>query len=191
MPFQVTPTTLVRDLKTQIQRRCHVPPDTYFLTLRGAILDDHLPLGAYRISTDAQIQLRHCGPGGMMPVPQAFQHWQQVDSFTEDTPTSFPPPPPGLDLHQHTPVSGSQDDHPYMDPQDANTPKKAAPEQMTWTPGKVTGTNMQIEWRPKSVGKWHPFQWEAILHYPTAEGHRAVPSSVSRNGNCLHVWLTG
>ena len=35
------------------------------------------------------------------------------------------------------------------------------------------------------------FQWEAILHCPTAEGHRAVPSSVSRNGDCLHVWLTG
>ena len=48
-----------------------------------------------------------------------------------------------------------------------------------------------IEWRPKSAGKWHPFQWEAILHCPTAEGHRAVPSSVSRNGDCLHVWLTG
>ena len=52
-------------------------------------------------------------------------------------------------------------------------------------------TNMQIEWRPKSAGKWHPFQWEAILHCPTAQGHRAVPSSVSRNGDCLHVWLTG
>ena len=42
--------------------------------------------------------------------------------------------------------------------------------------------NMQVQWRPKSAGKWHPFQWEAILHYPTAEGHRAVPSSVSRTG---------
>ena len=50
---------------------------------------------------------------------------------------------------------------------------------------------MQIEWRPKSAGKWHPFQWEAILHCPMAEGHRAVPSSVSRNGDGLHVWLTG
>ena len=50
---------------------------------------------------------------------------------------------------------------------------------------------MQIHWRPKSAGKWHPFQWEAILHCPTAEGHRAVPSSVSRIGGCLHVWLTG
>ena len=53
------------------------------------------------------------------------------------------------------------------------------------------GTNMQIEWRPKSAGKWHPFQWEAILHCLTAEGHRAVPSSVSRNGDCLHGRLTG
>ena len=50
---------------------------------------------------------------------------------------------------------------------------------------------MQIEWRPKSAGKWHPFQWEAILYCPTAQGHRVVPSSVSRNGDCLHVWLTG
>ena len=40
-------------------------------------------------------------------------------------------------------------------------------------------------------GKWHPFQWEAILHCPTAEGHRAVPSSVSRTGDCMHVWLAG
>ena len=32
--------------------------------------------------------------------------------------------------------------------------------------------NMQVQWRPKSAGKWHPFQWEAILHCPTAEGHR-------------------
>ena len=49
--------------------------------------------------------------------------------------------------------------------------------------------NMQVQWRPKSAGKWHPFQWEAILHCPTAEGHRAVPFSVSRNGDCMHVWL--
>ena len=61
--------------------------------------------------------------------------------------------------------------------------------QINWTLKALT--NMQIEWRPKSAGKWHPFQWEAILHCPTAEGHRAVPSSVSRNGDCLHVWLTG
>ena len=52
-------------------------------------------------------------------------------------------------------------------------------------------TNMQIEWRPKSGDKWHPFQWEAILRCPTAKGHRAVPSSVSRNGDSLHMWLTG
>ena len=63
--------------------------------------------------------------------------------------------------------------------------------QINWTLKTRALTNMQIEWRPKSVGKWHPFQWEAILHCPTAEGHRAVPSSVSRNGDCLHVWLTG
>ena len=52
-------------------------------------------------------------------------------------------------------------------------------------------TKMQGQWRPKSAGKWHPFQWEAILHCPTAEGQRAVPSFVSRNGDCMHVWLTG
>ena len=52
-------------------------------------------------------------------------------------------------------------------------------------------TNMQVQWRPKSAGKWHPFQWEAILHCPMAEGHKAVPSFVSKNGDCLHVWLTG
>ena len=50
---------------------------------------------------------------------------------------------------------------------------------------------MRIQWRPKSAGKWHPFQWEAILHCSTAEGHKVVPSSVSINGDCLHVWLTG
>ena len=26
---------------------------------------------------------------------------------------------------------------------------------------------------------------------PTAEGHRAVPSSVSRTRDCMHVWLAG
>ena len=51
--------------------------------------------------------------------------------------------------------------------------------------------NMQVHWRPKSAGKWHPFQWEAILHCPTAGGHRAVPSSVSRTGECIYVWLAG
>ena len=63
--------------------------------------------------------------------------------------------------------------------------------QITYTLKTRALTNMQIEWRPKSAGKWHPFQWEAIVHCPTAEGHRVVPSSVSRNGDCLHVWLTG
>ena len=63
--------------------------------------------------------------------------------------------------------------------------------QINWTLKTQAVTNMQIQWRPKSAGKWHPFQWEAILHCPTAEGHRAVPSFVSRNGDCLHVWLTG
>ena len=63
--------------------------------------------------------------------------------------------------------------------------------QISWTLKTQALMNMQVQWRPKSEGKWHPFQWEAILHCPTAEGHRAVPSSVSRNGECLHVWLTG
>ena len=31
----------------------------------------------------------------------------------------------------------------------------------------------------------------AILHCPTAEGHRAVPFSVNRDGGYLHGWLTG
>ena len=52
--------------------------------------------------------------------------------------------------------------------------------QINWTLKTHALTNMQIQWRPKSAGKWHPFQWEAILHCPTAEGHRAVPSSVGR-----------
>ena len=60
---------------------------------------------------------------------------------------------------------------------------------LNWTLKTRAPTNTQIEWRPKSAGKWHPFQWEAILHCPTAEGHRVVPSSVSRNGDCLHVWM--
>ena len=63
--------------------------------------------------------------------------------------------------------------------------------QINWTLKTQALTNMQVQWRPKSAGKWHPFQWEAILHCPTAEGHRAVPSSVSRNGDCMHVWLAG
>ena len=63
--------------------------------------------------------------------------------------------------------------------------------QITWTLKTQALTNMQVQWRPKSAGKWHPFQWEAIFHCPTAEGHRAVPSSVSKNGDGLHVWLTG
>ena len=63
--------------------------------------------------------------------------------------------------------------------------------QINWTLKTQALTNMQVHWQPKSEGKWHPFQWEAILHCPTAEGHIAVPSSVSRNGDCLHVWPTG
>ena len=51
--------------------------------------------------------------------------------------------------------------------------------------------NMHVQWRPKSAGKWHPFQWEAILHCLTADGPRAVPSSVSRTGDRMHVWLAG
>ena len=63
--------------------------------------------------------------------------------------------------------------------------------QINWSLKSRALTDMQTEWRPTSAGKWHPFKWEANLHYPTAKGHRAVPSSVSRNGDCLHVWLTG
>ena len=63
--------------------------------------------------------------------------------------------------------------------------------QINWTLKTQALANMQVQWRPKSAGKWHPFQWEAILHCPTAEGHRAVPSSVSRTGDCMHVWLAG
>ena len=63
--------------------------------------------------------------------------------------------------------------------------------QINWTLKSQAVANMQVQWRPKSAGKWHPFQWEAILHCPTAEGHRAVPSSVSRTGDCMHVWLAG
>ena len=74
-----------------------------------------------------------------MPVSQAFQHWQQVDSFIEGAPAFFPPPAPGLELHQHTTMSDSPHDRPCVDPRNTNTPKKTAPEHMTWTPGKVTG----------------------------------------------------
>ena len=63
--------------------------------------------------------------------------------------------------------------------------------QINWTLKTQALANMQVQWRPKSAGKWHPFQWEAILHCPTAEGHRALPSSVSRTGDCMHVWLAG
>ena len=63
--------------------------------------------------------------------------------------------------------------------------------QINWTLKAQALANMQVQWRPKSAGTWHPFQWEAILHCPTAEGHRAVPSSVSRVGDCMHVWLAG
>ena len=61
--------------------------------------------------------------------------------------------------------------------------------QINWTLKTQALANMQVQWRSKSAGKWHPFQWEAILHCPTAKGHRAVPSSVSRTGDCMHVWL--
>ena len=63
--------------------------------------------------------------------------------------------------------------------------------QINWTLKSQALANMQVQWRPKSAGEWHPYQWEAILHCPTAEGHRAVPSSVSRTGDCVHVWLAG
>ena len=55
--------------------------------------------------------------------------------------------------------------------------------QINWTLRTQALTNMQVQWQPKSAGKWHPSQWEAILHCPTAEGHTTVPSSVSRNGD--------
>ena len=61
---------------------------------------------------------------------------------------------------------------------------------ISWTLKTQALANMQVQWRPKSAGKWQPFQWEAVLHCPTAEGHRAVPSSVSRTGDCMHLWLT-
>ena len=63
--------------------------------------------------------------------------------------------------------------------------------QINWTLKTQAVTNMEVHWRLKSACKWHPFQWEAILHCPTAEGHKEVPSCVSRNGDRLHVWLTG
>ena len=63
--------------------------------------------------------------------------------------------------------------------------------QTNWTLKTQALTNMEIEWRPKSAAKWHPFQWGAILHYATAEDHIVMPSFVSRKGECLHVWLTG
>ena len=63
--------------------------------------------------------------------------------------------------------------------------------QINWTLKTQALTNMQVQWRPKSAGKWQPFQWEAILRCPTAQGHRAMPSSVSKNGDCMHVWLAG
>ena len=62
--------------------------------------------------------------------------------------------------------------------------------EINWTLKTQALANMQVQWRPKSARKWHPFQWEAILHCPTAEGHRAVPSSVSRTGDCMHVSLS-
>ena len=40
--------------------------------------------------------------------------------------------------------------------------------QINWTLKTQALANMQVQWRPKSVGKWHPSQWEAILHCPTA-----------------------
>ena len=45
--------------------------------------------------------------------------------------------------------------------------------------------SLAVEWSPGDHSNG------GILHSPTAEGHRVVPSSVSRNGDCLHVWLTG
>ena len=42
--------------------------------------------------------------------------------------------------------------------------------QIKWTLKSQALANMQVKWRPKSASKWHPFQWEAILHCPTAEG---------------------
>ena len=35
--------------------------------------------------------------------------------------------------------------------------------QINWTLKTQALVNMQVQWRPKSAGKWHPFQWEAIL----------------------------
>ena len=53
--------------------------------------------------------------------------------------------------------------------------------QINWTLKTQALTKMQRQRRPKSAGKWHPFQWEAILHCPTAEGHRVAPTSRRRH----------
>ena len=49
--------------------------------------------------------------------------------------------------------------------------------------------NMQVPWRPKSAGKWHPFQWEAILHCPTAEGQSSA--LLSEQNWRLHACVAG
>ena len=41
---------------------------------------------------------------------------------------------------------------------------------------------MQVQWRPKGANKWHPFQWEAIPHCPTAEGLKVLPWVVEGAG---------
>ena len=73
-----------------MQDRFSILGDDYYMTMGGRILQEEHLLATYRITDDTMIHMRLRAKGGMMPFPEAFQHCQQVDSFTDGQP-SLPP----------------------------------------------------------------------------------------------------
>ena len=54
--------------------------------------------------------------------------------------------------------------------------------QINWNLKTQALTNMQIQWRPKSAGKWHPFQWEAGVR-ADVEGQNVARSTLGTNSS--------
>ena len=62
--------------------------------------------------------------------------------------------------------------------------------QINWTLKSQALANMQVQWRPKSAGKWHPFQWEAIP--PVSDGRGPQSGALLGEQNWrLHACVAG
>ena len=74
-----------------VSRKRGYPLEHFYLTAQGTFLQEWLPMGDYRIPKDTRIIDKLRGSSGIVPILNAFQHWQQVDSFSEGQPTLFTP----------------------------------------------------------------------------------------------------